>query len=409
MKEKKNVPELRFPEFTEPWKKYKVDDAITEVSRPIKLEDNKMYQLVTVKRRNEGIISRGNVFGRDILVKRYFEVHSGDYLISKRQLVHGGNGIVPKSLNNAVVSNEYMICVSNEIILAEFLALLSKTRTLKRDFFLSSYGVDIEKLVFDVQDWKKRSLTLPSLNEQRRICNYFQKIDKIIDLHQRKHNILKALKKSMLQKIFSQELRFKDDNGQDFSDWEEKKLSELFPFIRNGFVGTIAPFYTDKEHGIRYLQGTNIHDGQITDETEFYVTKEFNSKHAKNILKSDDILVVQSGHVGDCVVVGNKYAGSNCHALIIMSNGGECNSQFMCYYLHSERAMYDLNKITTGNTIKHILASDMKNFKVIVPSISEQNKIADYFTHLDALITAEQEKLAALQKMKKGFLQKMFV
>ena len=157
------------------------------------MQDNQKYQLVTVKRRNEGVVSRGFFYGRDILVKNYFVVHAGDYLISKRQLVHGANGLVSKKLDNAIVSNEYMACVSNRWITAEFLALVSKTGKLKRDFFLSSYGVDIEKLVFDVEDWKKRDLIFPTIPEQEQICAYFNYIDHLIALHQRKANIWKIL------------------------------------------------------------------------------------------------------------------------------------------------------------------------------------------------------------------------
>ena len=172
--------------FPSSWEQRKVGETITEVSRPIELNDNLEYQLVTVKRRNEGVVSRGRMYGKNILVKNYFEICAGDYLISKRQLVHGANGIVPKSLDKAVVSNEYMVCVSNQFITAEFLALLSKTKSLQKDFFLSSYGVDIEKLVFDVDDWKKRRITIPKIKEQEKICSYFSNLDRLITLHQRK-------------------------------------------------------------------------------------------------------------------------------------------------------------------------------------------------------------------------------
>lgn len=119
----------------------------------------------------------------------------------------------------------------------------------------------------------------------------------------------------------------------------------MFPFIRNGFVGTVTPYYTDKENGIRYLQGTNIHNGVISDDDVFYINKEFHSKHIKNELKSDDILVVQSGHVGECAVVGEKYQGANCHALIIMSNGGNCNFKYVCYFLQSACGKQILKKL----------------------------------------------------------------
>ena len=197
-----SVPEIRFNGFTDDWEQRKVGETVTEVSRPIELNDYQEYQLVTVKRRNEGIVPRGRMYGKNILVKNYFEIHAGDYLISKRQLVHGANGIVPENLDKAVVSNEYMACVSNEFVTAEFLTLLSKTKSLLRDFFLSSYGVDIEKLVFDVEDWEKRSIIIPKIEEQNKICEYFSYLDSLITLHQRKVEKLQIMKKSMLEKMF---------------------------------------------------------------------------------------------------------------------------------------------------------------------------------------------------------------
>jgi len=129
---------------------------------------------------------------------------------------------------------------------------------------------------------------------------------------------------------------------------EWKALGEEFPFIRNGFVGTVTSFFTDKEQGVRYLQGTNIHNGVISDNATYYVTKGFHQKHIKTELKADDIVMVQSGHVGESAVVGEKYKGANCHALIVMSNGGKCDSKFVNYYFQSTEGKDKLKKITTG-------------------------------------------------------------
>ncbi|MCI7330596.1 MAG: restriction endonuclease subunit S [Selenomonadaceae bacterium] len=250
---------------------------------------------------------------------------------------------------------------------------------------------------------------IPCLEEQQQIATLFTVLDRRIDLANKKLATLQIIKQGMLQKIFSQELRFKDDEGKEFPAWKTSPLNKLLDFIRNGFVGTILPYYTDAQHGVRYLQGTNIHDGKIDDTVEYYVTQDFNQAHAKNILKSDDILVVQSGHVGDCVVVGDKYVGCNCHALIIMSNGGQCSSEYICYYLHSPKGRKSLKLLEKGNTVKHILATDIAKMNVLVPSLPEQQKIAAYFTALDRAIAAAQQKAAALRTIKRGLLQKMFV
>ena len=73
--------------------------------------------------------------------------------------------------------------------------------------------------------------------------------------------------------------------------------------------GTVTPFFTDMENGVRYIQGTNIHNGVISDNEVYYVSKLFHQKHRRTELKTDDILMVQSGHVGESAVVGEKYKG----------------------------------------------------------------------------------------------------
>lgn len=169
------------------------------------------------------------------------------------------------------------------------------------------------------------------------------------------------------------------------SDVEWKRLDELFPFIRNGFVGTIKSFFTNEIDGIRYLEGTNIHDGVISDNEVLYVTKEFHEKHIKNQLKADDILMVQSGHIGECAVVGKKYEGANCHALIIMSNGGKCLSKYYVYYFHTLKGFKSLTPAITGGTIKHVLAGKVGKIKVPVPPLEVQQRIVDILDRFDAL------------------------
>jgi len=97
---KQQEPRLRFQGFAGAWEEKKIGEILSEVRRSIYLEDSEKYQLVTVKRRNEGVVSRGYLFGKDILVKNYSQLKTDDYLISKRQIIHGANGIVPSELDN---------------------------------------------------------------------------------------------------------------------------------------------------------------------------------------------------------------------------------------------------------------------------------------------------------------------
>ena len=197
-KESRVIPWL----FSLSWEQRKVGDILSDVERPIAMLDDETYQLVTVKRRNEGIVSRGYLKGKDILVKNYYRIHEGDFLISKRQVIHGANGYVPKNLDNAVVSNEYMVAVSNNDISTAFWALMSQRKEMYQMYLFSSYGVDVEKMVFNVDDWKKRSVIIPKLEEQTAIVSFFSKLDNLITLHQRELERLQNIKKSCLEKMF---------------------------------------------------------------------------------------------------------------------------------------------------------------------------------------------------------------
>ena len=107
-------------------------------------------------------------------------------------------------------------------------------------------------------------------------------------------------------------------------------------------------------------------------------------------------------------MVGADYEGCNCHALVILSPSRKLNSEFFVHYLYAPVGELAIFQITTGNTIKHILASELKTLPVLVPKPAEQQRIASCLGSLDALITAESQKLEALKTHKKGLMQQLF-
>jgi type I restriction enzyme S subunit len=214
-----------------------------------------------------------------------------------------------------------------------------------------------------------------------------------------------------MQQLFPREgetqprLRFPE--FQNAGEWQETNLGSYFDPIRNGFVGTATPYYTTSD-GVRYLQGRNIKQGRIEVDNLIYITNEFHARQRKSHLKEGDILMVQSGHVGECAVVDSVFVGCNCHALIILSPKKELSSTFFAHHFYSPIGELAIFQITTGNTIKHILASELKTLPVVVPGLAEQQRIASCLSSLDALITAETQKLDALRTHKRGLMQQLF-
>ena len=190
-------------------------------------------------------------------------------------------------------------------------------------------------------------------------------------------------------------------------DWEERKLDEIFGKIRNAFVGTATPYYVDEGHF--YLESNNVKDGRINRNTEVFINDEFYEKQKDKWLHTNDIVMVQSGHVGHTAVIPEDLDKTAAHALIMFSNYKTKTSPFFLnYQFQTLIAKRKLENITTGNTIKHILASEMKKFEVTIPEHVEQQKIGSFFKQLDDTIALHQRKLDLLKETKKGFLQKMF-
>lgn len=191
-------------------------------------------------------------------------------------------------------------------------------------------------------------------------------------------------------------------------EWEEVKYSNVYSYVRNGFVGTATPYYADV--GIRYIQGRNIKEGRLLDNGYVKITPDFHKSRPNSIVKENDLLMVQSGHVGDCAVVSKEFDGANCHAILISTPKckEECFSIFYSYYFLSNAGKKKIYRITTGNTVKHILSSDLKRLFVPKINIQEQTQIGEFFQTIDRLIELQSEKVAQAERYKKAMLQRMF-
>ena len=189
--------------------------------------------------------------------------------------------------------------------------------------------------------------------------------------------------------------------------WEQRKLGEIYGSIGNAFVGTATPYYVEQGHF--YLESNNVKDGQINHNSEIFINDEFYEKQKDKWLHTGDVVMVQSGHVGHAAVIPKELNNTVAHALIMFRNPKEeIEPYFLNYEYQTDKVKKKIENITTGNTIKHILASDMQEFVVDVPKYEEQKVIASYFSHLDHLTTLHQRKCEETKSLKKYMLQKMF-
>jgi type I restriction enzyme S subunit len=202
--ENQSVPNFRFPEFKSEgdWKKVPIGDVITENSRPIKMLDHKEYSCVNVKRRYGGVVSRGHYKGETIKVKTQFVIEDGDFLISKRQIVHCACGIVPPEFKGSIVSNEYSVLVPKGENNISFINYFAQQKVVANSFLKCSIGVVIEKMLFKLEEWLKMEFYFPSPKEQNKIAIFLSELDELISSQYAKIDELQQHKKGLLKITF---------------------------------------------------------------------------------------------------------------------------------------------------------------------------------------------------------------
>ncbi|MGV1108605.1 restriction endonuclease subunit S [Xanthomonas translucens] len=174
------------------WRRIQLRDHLKEVRRPVALVNDETYTLVTVKRSRGGVELREVLQGNEVKTPTQFYVHADDFLISKRQIVHGACGIVPPALDGAVVSNEYAVLNTDGEIDLRFLRYLSESRYFQQTCFHSSIGVHVEKMIFKTDHWLNWRFNIPPLAQQEHIVEILDTASReIVSISEQ----LKALKR----------------------------------------------------------------------------------------------------------------------------------------------------------------------------------------------------------------------
>ena len=297
--------------------------------------------------------------------------HDGEYALIGRQGALCGN--MNYSVGKAYFTEHAVVVKADENNDTRFLYYMLDTMNLGQYSDQSAQpGLAVNKLV-------KLENQFPMKEEQQRIGWYFSNIDHLITLHQRKC------------------YRFIDIA---LDAWEQRKLSDIYASIGNAFVGTATPYYVESGHF--YLESNNIKDGQINHNSEIFINDEFYEKQKDKWLHTGDMVMVQSGHVGHAAVIPEELDNSAAHALIMFRHPKEkIEPYFLNYQYQTNKSKKKIEEITTGNTIKHILASDMQEFVVDITNYDEQKKIGSYFQKLDHLITLHQHKLFCAKNVMK--------
>lgn len=400
-KEVKNVPELRFQEFDDDWSN-KILQDITKI--------NQGLQIAISERKTEpsqgGHFYITNEFLRENSKTAYYiDSPSQSVLCGPDDLLMtrtGNTGQVVTGVSGAFHNNFFKIKYNSSCEKRFLYYFLTSHKTQHTILKLAGTST-IPDLNHD--DFYKIKIDLPNLLEQQKIASFLAAVDKKLKQLSRKKELLEQYKKGVMQKIFSQEIRFKDDTGQGYPDWEEKRLGDVATFLKGKGISKEDVVEDGKLECIRY--------GELyTKYSEIITTVSSSSNIQPNGLelsKKNDVIIPSSGetHIdlatASCVMKDGVALGGDINIIRTKENG-----IFLSYYLNNAKKI-EVAKLAQGMSVIHLYSTHLKSLKLFLPEYKEQQKIAGFLSSIDSKISTVQSQLTHTINFKKGLLQKMFV
>lgn len=401
-KEVKKVPQLRFPEFTGDWEQRKLGElgSVQTCKRIFKEQtseqgDIPFYKNGTIGLEPDSYISR-EVYEEFRRLYPYPEV--GDTLIS----VVGSIGRTAEYTGK------------DEYFQDSNVVWLKTDGSINKKFLKVSYQVikwliegSTVKHLYNDNILKSEIVMPPSQLEQEKIAIYFESIDHLITLHQRKLEKIKKFKKGVMQKLFSQEIRFKADDGSEFPEWKEKTFHEVIKLYRGSSPRPIVEYIVDDNQGLNWIKISDVpQNGNVITTVKEHISKE-GAEKSRAVYKGEIILSNSMSFGKPCILGIDGFIHDGW--FVIREYEKYLNKWYLCQLLNSDIMYKQYRRLAAGGVVLNISSEIVNSTKIPVPCLSEQQKIADCLSSLDEVIEKQKATLAAWKELKKGLLQQMFV
>ena len=408
-----NTPKLRFPEFSGEWEEKKLNSIFTKITQ--RNSDNQNSNVIT-NSATEGLVSQRDYFDKDIANKdktdNYFIIKNGDFVYNPRKSSAAPYGPFTqyKLLDDGIVSPLYL-CLrkNNSEVESKYLENYFKTTCWHQYIYENgSSGARHDRVSIHDDVLLAMPIKVPSLPEQQKIADFLSNVDSIITTETKILNTLQKKKKALMQKLFTQQLRFKSDDGTDFPTWEEKCIDEIAECIAGATPDTKKNEYW--ENGtIPWMSSGEVNKKYVY-ETDRTITQLGYKKCSTKMIPVNTVVIALAGQGKTRGTVAlTKIELCTNQSLCAIINKSEYNSEYLFHYLSSQ--YQELRKISSGGDASRggLNLKLVGSYRVPLPCIEEQQKIADCLSSIDSLIQTQQKVVTTWQQRKKALLQQMFI
>jgi type I restriction enzyme S subunit len=393
---KQLVPELRFKEFEVDWNIENLGSVGSIVNGLTYSPDDINPEGVLVLRSSN--VQNGMLYLEDnvyVIAEKFNPVFVDDILICVR---NGSKRLIGK--NTLITENV------KGVAFGAFMAIYRSDFNRFLYYFFSSeqYYKEIHKNLgatinsINGSDLRKFKVGFPSLPEQQKIASFLSAVDEKIQQLTKKKELLEQYKKGVMQQLFSGQLRFKDENGNPYPDWEEKRLLEFCTFFSGGTPSsTNKKFYSGT---IPFIGSGNIYDSEVFN---FISEEALNSSSAKIVEEGDLLYALYGANSGEVAI--SQLEGAINQAILCIRT--KESIEYLYYVLLGNKDNIVAKYLQGGQG--NLSAQIIKKLKYKFPSIEEQQKIASYLSGIDTKIENVNQQITQTQTFKKGLLQQMFV
>lgn len=377
------------------WERTTLKHFLTE-SR-IKGSNGKEAKKLTVKLYGKGVIAKKEVLSGSENTQ-YFIRQAGQFIYGKLDFLNGAFGLIPSALDgfeSTLDSPSFDLDGINSKFLLELVS--------RKEFYLKNgrkaNGSRVAKRIHP-EDFLSMSVTLPSLIEQKKIAEFCTLLDERIALTGEQLKLLKEQKQGYLQKVFNQELVFIDNGGSRYPDWEYKKLGE----IATNSAKKYDPTKSNQEY--RCVELENLNSGGLGIINGWF--NSLNQKSIKNYFNSGDVLLCKLRPYLKKWARPDFNGVCSSEIWVISPKNQTVSSAYLYALIQSPGFQKDLIDITSGTKMPRADWGIVSSSRLAVPSLPEQEKIAEFFCALDERIKLHENRLKLLQEQKKGYLQGIF-
>lgn len=377
-------------------KSYRFGEILEEVSIPIEMDDNKIYNLASIKRRNGGFFEREKKKGKEILTKTLSKLIPGSFVISKMQVVHGACAMAPNEINDQYISASYASFLPRDplIIDIKYLEAYSHTRQSYDSFFRSSHGVHIEKMTFKVDHWLREEIELPPLSEQKKIVEIFSKIDDHIKSKLKIIDKLCYLKKARINEFMF------------FNKHKSLPLGQIAK-CQGGFAFKSLDAQTK---GLKWLKIANVSLGKINWEEKSFLPDNFKEKFSDFLLQKGDIVLAMTRPVIRNQLKVAMISKSDDESLLNQRVArlvpkAKVFSEYLFIALQFPGFARQIEEAIAGSDPPNISSSQIESLILPLPDFKEQQQIASIIRSIQILIDHESQSLKKIQLLKKSIFQ----